>query len=146
MTMDAEGWATDLIAITGRLVELMNREIEMLRAMRPRDIEALQEEKAALARLYEQQVAALRDDPRRLTVLEPILQQELRATTDAYDSAIRRNAQALRAARDANEALLKAIVDAANALRKEGYSETGGKARASRGNRPPTSLAVDRTL
>ena len=146
MTMDAEGWATDLIAITGRLVELMNREIEMLRAMRPRDIEALQEEKAALARLYEQQVAALRDDPRRLAVLEPVLQKELRAATDDYDTAIRRNAQALRAARDANEALLKAIVDAANATRQDGYSETGGKARPARGGQAPTSLAVDRTL
>ena len=46
--MTSNQTVTDLIAVTARLVDLMVREIESLRAMRPRDIEALQADKAML--------------------------------------------------------------------------------------------------
>lgn len=141
--MDVNGWASDLIAITGRLIELMRREIEMLRVMRPSGLKELQEEKSALARLYEQQIKALRESPVRLTALASVLKDELVAVTRHYEKTLTVNAQALKAARDANEGLLKAIVDAASQGRSTTYSSTGTRTSARKADAEPVSLAID---
>ena len=142
--MDVNGWASDLIAITGRLIELMRREIEMLHAMRSGGLEELQEEKFALARLYEQQIKALQESPVRLTALASVLKDELVAVTRQYEKTLTVNAQALKAARDANEGLLKAIVDAASQERSTTYSSAGTRTSARKADAEPVSLAIDK--
>ena len=67
MTMETTTKLADLITITNRLIDLMGKEIEMLRSMRPQDIGALQKDKVSLALAYERHMQELRDDPSLLT-------------------------------------------------------------------------------
>ena len=51
--MDPNNRLNDLIVITGRLAELLQRENEALRLRRPKDVHSLLDEKATLSRVYE---------------------------------------------------------------------------------------------
>ncbi len=55
--------ANVLIAVTARLIDLMNREIQLLKSMRPKEIETLQSEKAALVQEYDEHIRNLREEP-----------------------------------------------------------------------------------
>ncbi len=54
---------TDLLKITSRLIDVLQREIEMLRAMKPSDIQDLQQAKIVLTAAYESQLKSLKDHP-----------------------------------------------------------------------------------
>jgi hypothetical protein len=145
--MDGTSWAQDLIAISARLIALMEGEIEQLRAMRPSAIAALQDEKAALGRLYLQQLDALRKDPVRLSVMDDAVKNELLSVTSRYERALNANMAALLGARDANERLLRAIVAAHNAgTSAQGYGPKGEPGRAARLEAEPVALTLDRRL
>ena len=54
----------DFIDVSNRLTDLMTAEVSSLRAMRPKDIAPLQEEKSALTERYTQYLRAFRsNDP-----------------------------------------------------------------------------------
>ncbi len=137
-----------LIAVGSRLIELMEREIAILRDMRPGDVASLQGEKDALAGAYETHLAALRDEPVLLAALAPPLKDELMRVAMRLNATVAENARALEAARTANERLLKAIVDAVAAERERatGYSQTGARLRPAAGRAAPVSLSVDTRL
>lgn len=138
-----------LIRITSRLVELIDREVEILHARRPADIGPLQEEKAALVAAYEEEFEAVKTNPRDIAALEPALKAELVAVVERLNRAVAENARALDASREANDRLLKAIVDAVSESRAhagpysaKGTRFVGGPAKA----KTPMSLTLDTTL
>lgn len=102
----------DLIGKCTGLIDLMGRETELLKAMRPKDIVELQEEKTFLARSYEQQARQLAADPACLKAVEPVLREELETAMRALEQASGANELALRAAREANDRTIRAIVAA----------------------------------
>jgi len=120
-----------LIDVASRLTALMERENVMLAAHDTTGIKALQEEKLALTRAYTLGVHNLRKEPARLAAVTQAVRTEMKKVLIKFDDVAKRNEAALNAARQVNERVLKAIVDAANAQapRTTGYSRTGGMAK-----------------
>ncbi len=147
--MTAANQVTDLLKITARLIGVLEREIEMLRAMRPSEIEALQQDKIALTAAYEAQAKSLAGQPQLLEAVDPALRAELKARVDTFRSTLAANERALRAARHAGERVLRAIADEIDRKRREdaGYAARGNDALTSgAAPRKPLSVAVDQRL
>ncbi|MGF1545643.1 MAG: hypothetical protein ACFB00_14310 [Parvularculaceae bacterium] len=70
-----------LIDLTTELTDVIERENELLRARRPREIAPLQADKARLAATYATAIRAIADDRSALSALAPTLIDELRAYT-----------------------------------------------------------------
>ena len=123
----------DLLAVTGRLIACMDQEIAMLRAMRPQDIQSLQADKRALADAYEAHFTALRDGGEGSEAIGADLLKELTEATERFQSVLAENARALRAVKEVNDRVLKAVVAAVDRERVEaaGYTK-GGKTPARR--------------
>lgn len=95
------------------LIDITSLETELLRSMRPRDIQPLMEQKQKIANVYHGMMKKL--DRRRdvFADLPERLQDEVRQTSDWLKLILAENARLLRASVDANEKLLLAIKKAA---------------------------------
>lgn len=134
-----------LIRIASRLIDLMRREIEILREMRPHGLDELQARKNELADAYEQQVRALAGEPGALAAVAPALRQEFAEVAAEFNKVLAENESALHATRFAHERLLKAVVAAIGEQRNsfKGYGASGAPSRQARGRRaaaPPLTL------
>ncbi len=127
MTMEATTKLDDLIAITSRLIDLMDKEIEMLRSMRPQNIGALQKDKVSLALAYERHMQELRDDPSMLAAAKPGLKAELKRITGRFQEVLNENESAIKAVKSVSEKLLTAIANAVTEQRGKAaaYSKEG---------------------
>jgi hypothetical protein len=135
----------DLLATTARLIACMDQEIKLLRAMRPQEIQLIQVDKLALADAYEAHFMALRDGKDEGDAVSDALLAELSAATERFQTVLADNARALRAVRDVNDRVLKAVVEAVERNRVEpaGYTR-GGKAPAPRRRAAPApAMAVN---
>ena len=75
------GKVSELVLATGRLVDLIEQEIELLRAGKVRAIQPLQAEKNRLADEYEARLEQLRADPALFAAVAPAMRQELLQAT-----------------------------------------------------------------
>ncbi|MEQ8370949.1 MAG: hypothetical protein RIE31_02885 [Alphaproteobacteria bacterium] len=100
-----------LIATASRLVALLEDECGRLRQIGPRDIVALQEDKSALIQSFEKQYRALEGNPTLLQVVAPALRAEMESAITHFAHVAAANERALRAARECNDRLLRAIAD-----------------------------------
>ena len=145
----SEARVAALIGVAARLIDVIEREIETLRRMRPADIQPLQADKAALAAAYEAQVRELAAHPEALAAVAPALRREFAAVARRFNRALAENEHALHAARIANDRLIRAIAEAVaeSQARFRGYSATGAAA-GDRAGAPagPVSLTFDRQL
>ena len=146
--MDMHPRIETLIRVGSRLIELMEREIEMLGEMRTGDVAELQAEKSTLVIAYEEILAALKDDPKLISACAPPIKDELMRIAAKLNATVAANERALSAARAANERLLKAVVDAvaADRDRASGYSRTGARVETPVRRTPPVSLNIDTRL
>jgi Lon protease-like protein len=147
--MDSAARMRDLIVVAGRLITLVTEETRLLEAYRTSDIGALQDEKGRLSRIYVGLVRDLKRDPELLAAVEKAVREELSDVLRRFEAAAEANANALNTAREANERVMRAIVEAASAQQTTvaGYSRTGtlaapSKAAASR----PLSMTVNQRL
>ena len=139
----------DLIQITSRLIVVLEREVELLRATPSTGLEALQEEKSALTAAYESQARSLAGHPELLEALQPVLRAELERVSSRFQSAVSNNEMALRAARETTQRVLQAIADELGRNRRDraGYSATGyGSTDTFGGGGQPISIALDERL
>lgn len=120
-----------LIDVASRLTALMERENAMLKAHDTAGIKTIQDEKLALTRAYTLGVHGIRKEPARLAAVTDAVRTEMKKVLVKFDEVAKRNEAALKAAREVNDRVLKAIVDAANSQqpRVTGYSRTGGMAK-----------------
>jgi hypothetical protein len=140
----------ELLAITSRLIACMEREVELLQAMRPQDIGALQLDKTALADAYEAQLRALNAAAEGDEVVSPTLREELLRATERFQNVLTENVRAIKAVKTAHDRVLRAIVDAVEQKRgrSAGYTAMG----AAPGNHrsaaaaAPVSMTVNRQL
>jgi len=116
----------DLLAITGQLIACMDKEINLLRAMRPTEIQSLQADKRALADAYEAHFTALRSPEGGGDPISPDLLDELTEATERFQSVLAENARALVVVKDVNDRVLKAIVEAVERDRVEAAGYTRG--------------------
>jgi hypothetical protein len=141
----------DLIAITGQLITLMNREADLLEAMKADKIGEFQKEKGLLADRYATLVKELRGEPELMTAMADAVRAELKELLNQFNAAAKRNEKALRVAREVNERIVKAIIDATQQQRAAvgPYSTAGlqGASAAGKATRAkPLSMVVDRSL
>lgn len=138
-----------LIHVASQLIDVMNHEVELLRAMRVNEIDALQPAKHELTVQYEGSIEALAAEPAVLRAMEPALRAELTAVVTRFDAAVDANARALSAVRESHDRLLHAIVDAVSEQRsrQKAYTATGSLDHPRTGRNVPTlSLTVDQRL
>ena len=138
-----------LIRVASRLIDVMRREIEMLRDMRPSRLDDLHAQKNELADAYEQQVRALAGEPEALAAVAPALRQEFAEVASEFNKVLAENESALHATRFAHERLLKAVVEAVGEQRNSFnvYSANGAPARRTRGSRAASApLTLDKRL
>lgn len=126
----------DLLAITSRLIACMEREIELLRAMQPKELRQLQQDKTALADAYRAFVLALKEPDAAAESVNDVLRDELAEATERFQASLSDNLRALRAMRDVNERVMRAVVQALEEPRVQvtGYNQRGA---VKRGRRSP---------
>lgn len=135
----------DLLETTLRLIDVLEGEIEMLRAMDPAEMQALQQDKIVLAAAYESQLRRLSEQPELAGPLSEELRAELKEATDAFQEVLAANERALRAAKTATDGVLQAVVDAANRQDpRASYSPKGRHAR--RNPRAPHAVSINERL
>ncbi len=75
------------------------------------------------------------------------LRAELKAKTAEFQKTLAENEARLRAAKEVNARVLRAIADAvAESQKRAGYSKSGASGEASKGAGPAGPVALDRTL
>ncbi|MCK6453891.1 MAG: hypothetical protein L6R19_24000 [Alphaproteobacteria bacterium] len=149
MTQAAKAQVDDLIETSARLIELMEQETLLLKAMKASEIGKGQAEKDRLARSFEAKLRQLAGDAPAMAALAPALRQELGGAMGRFRATMRANELALRAAREANERVVRAILDAAQsqAAPAHAYSASGKLGAATAGDRQaPAPVALDRRL
>ncbi len=144
--MNVPNQITELLKITGRLIGVLEREIEVLRAMQPAEIEALQQDKITLSAAYEAQIKSFAGQPGILEAVQPALRAEFETVIGKFQSTLAANERALRATRDTSQRVLEAIAHEIDRKRREnaGYSAGGYAAAASKSaSGQPVSVAID---
>ncbi len=138
----------DMIAITERLSNIMSKEIELLRSMRPQDIGELQETKADLAMSYETYLRELREDPSILGAAAPERKEELKIATSRFRSVLDENERALRSVKTVSENLLNTIVAAVaeQKAHSSAYSNTGSLGGGNSNAGDTVSFSVNKQL
>lgn len=125
----------DLLAITSRLIACMEREVELLRTLQPKELRRLQEDKTALADAYRAFVLALKEPDEAADSVTDVLRDELAEATERFQATLADNLRALRAMRDVNERVMRAVVQALEEPRIQvtGYNQRGALKRGRRG-------------
>ena len=124
----------DLLAITSRLIVCMEREVELLRTLRPKELRQLQGDKTTLADAYRAFVLALKEPDTTADAVTDLLKDELVEATERFQATLQDNLRALRAMRDVNERVMRAVVQALEEPRLQvtGYNQRGALRRGRR--------------
>lgn len=146
--MSGNGLIGEIIVVTSRLLEVLEREVEYLRTGRVGEVTPLQTEKLQLVGAYEVQLKRLRDEPSLFSGVAPTLRDELETAMKRLDRAVDRNVKALEAAREVNRRMMDAIVRAtADQTAGRGYGNTGARPRAAMpSGRQAVSITLDQRL
>jgi hypothetical protein len=126
---------TELLAITSRLIACLQQEMEAIRAMRPEALKQMQVEKIALADTYRAFTLALKEPNDENQAISDALRDELVEATERVQAAVTENLRALRAMRDVNERVMRAVVSALDEKRTNvtGYDQRGSLRKGRRG-------------
>jgi hypothetical protein len=118
---------SELLAITSRLIACMEHEVGLLRSLKPQELRQLQSDKLVLADAYRAFTLALREPLMEGETVDAGLCAELVEATEHFQAAVQNNLRALRAMRDVNERVMRAIVHALDEPRAQvtGYSKRG---------------------
>lgn len=135
--MNKETRMSELLAITSQLIGCMERELEMLRSLKPTELKQLQMDKVALADAYQAFTLALREPGEDIATVNQALREELTEATERFQGAVQDNLRALKAMRDVNERVMRAVVQALEEKRASvtGYNNRGAVTKSRR--QPP---------
>jgi len=125
--MNKSSRMADLLAITSRLIACMEREVELLRTLKPKELKLLQQDKVTLADAYRAFVLALKEPDESADAVTDLLKDELVEATEHFHATLQDNLRALRAMRDVNERVMRAVVQALEEPRLQvtGYNQRG---------------------
>jgi hypothetical protein len=126
--MNKSSRMADLLAITSRLITCLEREVELLRTLKPKELRSLQQDKVTLADAYRAFVLALKEPDTSADAVTDLLRSELVEATEHFHATLQDNLRALRAMRDVNERVMRAVVQALEEPRLQvtGYNQRGG--------------------
>lgn len=113
--MDLTKRVNDLIVITGRLADLLERENVALREKRNKELNEILDEKVTLGRVYESRIMVLTEDPEALDRVDQELCKRLRGIGEKVNGLIEDNAKMLKIAIEANRRVVNLIAEAVKA-------------------------------
>lgn len=149
MTKNSEEQVARALGVIGRLTRLLQDENAILRVPgRPNGMGALQAEKEALSKAYEQEIKLL-GEAEGVKKLKPELRGRLKEAADALVTIMEDNRRRIEAKLEATRQVFQIIADAAKEYRaaSAGYGRTGTSALPTRAAyRPALSVGVDRKL
>ncbi|MGD2132239.1 MAG: flagellar basal-body protein FlbY [Maricaulaceae bacterium] len=120
---DSADRAEQLILLTKRLTDLIERETELFRARRPLEAAPFRDEKAKLANIYRQETARISREPALIADAPEALRKQLSETTEAFHAALDAHGQAIATLQELSEGLVKSIADyvAQSRMAETGY-------------------------
>ncbi|MCH7935479.1 MAG: hypothetical protein IH994_00105 [Proteobacteria bacterium] len=147
--MDPTKRVNDLIVITGRLADLLERENVALREKQNKELNEILDEKVTLGRVYESRIMGLTEDPEALDNVDKELLERLRGIGEKVNGLIEDNAKMLKIAIEANRRVVNLIAEAVKASVPSAgtYSPTGATgAHDQRAAPKNVAISVDHTL
>jgi phosphoglycolate phosphatase-like HAD superfamily hydrolase len=140
-----------LMTLMRELEGVMRAEGALLREMRLDRLQALQEEKSALADAFEAELRRLRGAPEAVAALAPEARAELDEAMRRFRAAARANGRQLEAGRRVVEGVVRVLGDSLAGARGAGPSYRAGATPAQRRAGAPgagsvVSLALDRQV
>lgn len=106
---DAEDRAEQLILLTKRLTDLIERETALFKARRPLEAAPFRDEKAKLANLYRQETARVAREPALVAGARPETRAALADASKRLNAILEDHRQALEALQEISEGLVKSI-------------------------------------
>ena len=147
--MDPTKRVNDLIVITGRLADLLERENVALREKQNKELNEILDEKVTLGRVYESRIMGLTEDPEALDNVDKELLERLRGIGEKVNGLIEDNAKMLKIAIEANRRVVNLIAESIKASVPSAgtYSPTGATGTDDHRAAPKNvALSVDHTL
>jgi flagellar biosynthesis/type III secretory pathway chaperone len=137
----------ETIDITQRLTALLEREVELLKSLKPQDIRSLQQEKNQLAATYERLIRDVREKASLLAQVDGKLKERLRQTTHRFQMALAENERSIRAVKSVSERLMRVVVSAVaeSKSRMPSYNRSGVASSGTAGAKS-ISLTLNRQL
>lgn len=99
----------DVITLTARLAQLLAQEVDLLKEMKIKDIEALQNEKIFITNALEAQRKLLSKHPHMLDTIPSQDRHDLEAVADVFNDILAENQRKLLLAREVNNKIVSAI-------------------------------------
>lgn len=141
--MDTNSRVKDLIAITSRLADVVERENGALAAHERTNFDEILDEKATLGRIYETRMQALDKDASDVAEIEPELRDDLKAVGTRLRTLVDENARLLKVAIEANRRVVDLIAEAVKASTPgPGVYGAKGVVGGSRNRAAPASLPL----
>jgi hypothetical protein len=101
--------AEQLITLTNRLTDLIERETRLFDARKPLEAAPFRDEKAKLANIYRQETARIAREPSLLKGIGDRLYTELRISTEKFHAALGAHQHAIGALQELTEGLVRSI-------------------------------------
>ncbi len=147
--MDPTNRVNDLIVITTRLADLLERENQSLEDKQSKDLNEILDEKVTLGRVYESRIIGLTENPEVLKEVDTGLRERLRDIGVKVNGLIEENAKLLKIAIEANRRVVNLIAEAvkASAPGTGTYSSSGIAGAADHHGAPKNvAISIDHTL
>ena len=118
---------TDMMAVMGRLAQVLAEEVDCLDSMKIKGMEGLQEEKSRLTRTLTAMKRRLDRTPDLLGEISDEEKAAYHQVADIFNNVMEENRQRLLVAKEVNYRMVQAICDVVEEEnRRSGYSHTGG--------------------
>ena len=127
--MDPEKRMADLLNVTTRLIDVLEREQEVLRDRRHSDLAQLIDEKETIGRVYQARVLGLQQDPEQLKGASEGARDQLRELALRVDRLVYENAHMLEAAMRVSRRVVELVAEALKENENPAgtYSDKGDK-------------------
>lgn len=145
--MDATKRVDDLIMITGRLADLLEKENALLREKRHNELGVILDEKETLARVYESRIMGLTENEIALDDVDEELRTQLGDLGMRVDGLMVENTRLLQGAILASQRVMELVQEAVQELRPDQVSYRANGVRGQQANKARgVALSVDQTL
>lgn len=140
---NAEDRVEQLIVLTRRLTDLIERETHLFTARRPLEAAPFRDEKAKLANIYRQESNRVAKDLSLLDGCPPEKRAALKAETERFNAALEAHQTALESLRTLTEGLVKSVAD--HIAEKRAMASGYGPGAAARRARAAAAVTLDRS-
>lgn len=139
--------AERMTAAAGRLCEVIETEVDLLRSFKVAEVEGLQAEKKDLAETYENLLRTLGKHPAAVAEMGDDRRAALRVAAERLARATEANAVALRAGIEAHTRLMSGIARAVQEQRpRSGCYHADGRTLEAESDKTPVSVTLDQVL